>query len=136
MASTKALAAMRRRSGQSRLSHAAPRVVSDAVFMLMLASWSVVGAIKLAAAKDIGNSTSRHWDAASPDASRNGFSAAQGPLGMLLGLAGLALRCQKRRARLSDFWLTRQLRGTLGVVEDAAFGARSVRQSPLNSRGI
>src|SRR5215831_20237659 len=78
MASTKALAAMRRRSGQSRLSHTAPRVVSDAVFMLMLAPWSVVGAIKLAAAKDIGNSPSRHCDASSPDASRNGFSVAQG----------------------------------------------------------
>src|SRR5262252_5033936 len=100
MASTKALAAMRRRSGQSRLSHGAPRVVSDAVFMLMLAPWSVVGAIKLAAAKDIGNSPSRHCDASSPDASRNGFSVAQGRLGMLLGLAGLALRCQKRRAQL------------------------------------
>src|SRR5215831_3999 len=100
MASTKALAAMRRRSGQSRLSHTAPRVVSDAVFMLMLAPWSVVGSLKLAAAKDIGNSPSRHCDASSPDASRNGLSVAQGRLGMLLGLAGLALRCQKRRAQL------------------------------------
>src|SRR5262252_4222409 len=101
MASTKALAAMRRRSGQSRLSQrAAPPVVSDAVFMLTLAPWPVVGVIKLAAAKDIRNSPSRHCDASSPDASRNGFSAAQGRLGMLLGLAGLALRRQKRRAQL------------------------------------
>jgi hypothetical protein len=35
--------------------------------MLMLAPWSVVGAIKLAAAKDIGNSPSRHCDASSKD---------------------------------------------------------------------
>src|SRR5262249_23155854 len=91
MASTKALAAMRRRSGQSRLSHAAPRVVSDAVFMLMLAPWSVVGAIKLAAAKDRGNSPSRHCDASSPDASRNGFSVAQGRYSSRTGRLGVAL---------------------------------------------
>src|ERR1700745_1589052 len=98
MASTKALAAMRRRSGQSRLSQrAAPRVVSDAVFMLTLAPWPVVGAIKLAAAKDIGNSPWRHCDAMRAE---NGLSVAQGRLVMVLGLAGLALRCQKRRAQL------------------------------------
>src|SRR5215831_13222649 len=100
MASTKALAAMRRRSGQSRLSHAAPRVVSDAVFMLMLAPWSLVGAIKLAAAKDIGNSPSRHCDASHQTRAETASLSHQGRLGMLLGLAGLALRCQKRRAQL------------------------------------
>src|SRR5262249_47813908 len=124
MASTKALAAMRRRSGQSRLSHAAPRGVSDAVFMQMLTPWSIVGAIKLAAAKDIGNSPWRRCDASSPDASRNGFSVAQGRLGMLLGLAGLALRCQKRRAQLMIIRLLADPTTPVGSAES------------LNSRGI
>jgi hypothetical protein len=71
--------------------------------MLMLAPWSVVGAMKLAAAKDIGNSPSRHCDASSPDASRNGFSVAQGAIGHASRTGRLGVALPEKEGSLDDY---------------------------------
>src|SRR6266508_2069320 len=99
MASTRAPAAKRRRSGQSRLSHrAAPRAPSDAVFMLKLTPRPVTGATKVATAGLKRNGPSRLCDAPSPGTMRNDFSIARRRLDILADWQTWASQRPKRRA--------------------------------------